>query len=646
MQQPINISAGVTMGYFPGYLFKKVLGRLFAGKQQEININRLVQTEQDAIDMTNSELETSGLREKITSISFPVLPDGSQPVQLGSGVITGILGEGGSAVIYEIRNKQLGLQRAVKLLKPHYTRDAYNNFLREFRISIQLSHPNLAVVHTIGQWNKLPFIEMEKITGFTLAEIVTQFGPLPTGLVTSIGIILCKSLEYLHSCTYELDKKNYQGLLHLDLKPSNILLSDSGVLKIMDFGLSTPSEEVRTGNYPRVGVGSPQYIAPELLLGEAPPDVRSDIYSLGCILYELLSGVKTFPGPEEEAVMELRHTNTFVSLKKLSRTIPTELLKLIEECLNYKKDSRPLNIEAIRRDMEAIHQTVTRLTPENTIQLYVTQRKANAPFLLPRPLPTPQTILRAAGIVLLIAGIVLVAGYFTLESRFSLPAPNISFLSRLFKSPPFAQTKKQVPDTVPAIPEVKPKPAPTAEEIDFYAPELNSSQKALMDSVRLSWASRKFDVMITLIDRLPPDLAQSKEVLMYKLRALGRGGEELGRILEQTEVLDGEYFFHKARYQFGKKNYKETLINLDKALSLPCEFLDKRILGREVQLYKSRSLTTMFRMNPTSENLKLALDAWNRLLELVADRPNGIHSKEAQKEKQNLLAEAQWRGIS
>ncbi|MBN1760034.1 MAG: serine/threonine protein kinase [Chitinispirillaceae bacterium] len=592
--------------------------------------------------MTNSELETSGLREKITQTNLPVLPDGSKEIQLGSGLITGILGEGGSAVIYEIKNKQLGLQRAVKLLKPNYTRDTYNRFLREFRISIQLSHPNLAVVHTIGQWNKLPFIEMEKITGFTLSEMVSQFGPLPTGLVTAIGIILCKSLEYLHSCTYEIDKKQFRGLLHLDLKPSNILLSDSGVLKIMDFGLSTPSEEVRNGNYPKAGVGSPQYIAPELLLGEAPPDVRSDIYSLGCILYELLSGVKTFPGPEEDAVMELRQTNTFVSLKKLTRTIPAELLKMIEECLSLKKDSRPLNFETIRRELESIHQSTTRLTPENTIQLYVTQRKANAPFVLPQPQPSVQQILRVAGIVLLVAGVLLVSGYYTLRYRSSGGTIAVHNDTTVAETAPSGTTsQKPVEQPQPA-----PRPKPHTDEGEFYAPALNSTQSALMDSVRLAWASRKFDIMLSLIDRLPPDLAQSKEVQLYKLRALGRGGEELGKLLDETRIPDGEYYFHRARYQFGDKRYKDALFNLDKALTLPCEFLDKRILGREVQLYKSRSLTAIFRADPTSENLKAALDAWNRLLELVSDKPNGIHSKEAQKEKQNLLAEAEWRGIS
>ncbi|MBN1577869.1 MAG: serine/threonine protein kinase [Chitinispirillaceae bacterium] len=634
------------MGSFPGYLFKKSLGRLFARKTPSNNVNQPWRIDRDAIDMSSSELETSGLQDKSTVTNFPLLPDGSTPIQLGSGLITGILGEGGAAIIYEIKNKQLGLQRAVKLLKPHFTRDSYNRFLREFRISIQLSHPNLAVVHSIGQWNKMPFIEMEKITGFSLSEIVAQFGPLPTGLVTAIGIILCKSLEYLHSCTYEIDKKMYRGLLHLDLKPSNILLSESGVLKIMDFGLSTPSEEVGSGLYPKAGVGSPQYIAPELLLGQAPPDVRSDIYSLGCILYELLSGVKTFPGPEEESVMELRSTNTYVSLKKFSKAIPPDLLHLIEECLSLKKDNRPINIESIRKDLELVHQSVTRLTPENTIQTYINQRKLNEPFSLPRPLPTAAAILRTIGLVFLLAGMVAIALVFLLQSR-----SGKLHLTRLAAKLPSLSEKMRA-DTSPgeSVPKKTPPPpsnAPVAsEEGDFYATERNTVQSALMDSVRLAWSSRKFDVMISLIDRLPPDLAQSKEVLLYKLRALGRGGEELGKLLKETEVLDGEYYFHKARYQFGKKDFKHALINLEKAQSLPCEFLDKRILGREVQFYKSRMLTSIFRTDPTSENLKAALDSWNRLLELVSDRPQGIHSKEAQKEKQNLLAEAQWRGIS
>jgi len=628
------------MGVFPGHFIKRTLGRLFAGKSRSIGNQQAMKSEQDTLDMNSVELETSGLQEKNTLLNFPRLPDGSTPVQIGSGTTTGVIGEGGAAIIYEIENRQLGLLRAVKLLKPNHTRDTYNRFLREFRISIQLSHPNIAVVHTLGQWNKLPFIEMERITGFSLAEIVAQFGPLPTGLVTAIGIILCKTLEYLNSCNYKIDKMQYHGLLHLDLKPSNILLSDSGTLKIMDFGLSTPIEEVHLGNYPHAGIGSSQYIAPELLLDQGVPDTRSDIYSLGCILYELVSGVKTFPGPEEESVMQLRATNTYVSLKKLSRSIPPEFLRLIEECLSLKKDSRPLNFETIRKELETIHQSATRLTPENTIQLYVNQRKLNEPFSLPRPLPSPSAIIKSTIIVVFILALLSLAGLTIWRSLTVNDLSEVPAKPTPLSQNALAQRNKNV---------LK-RPSTTnrsgSEDVDFYAPSIPTSDAVLLDSIRLCWSSRKFDIMLSLIKRLPPELAKSKEIVLYRLRSLGRGGEELGQILETTEVLDGEYFFHKARFQFYNKDYQNALVNLDKALSLPCEFLDKRILGREVQLYKSRALTSIFRLNPTSENLEAALDAWDRLSELVSDNPKGIHNKEAEREKKNLRAEANWRGIS
>ncbi|MCX7725928.1 MAG: hypothetical protein N2053_03660, partial [Chitinispirillaceae bacterium] len=167
----------------------------------------------------------------------------------------------------------------------------------------------------------------------------------------------------------------------------------------------------------------------------------------------------------------------------------------------------------------------------------------------------------------------------------------------------------------------------------------------LLDSIRTAWAQRKFDLMLSLINRLPQELANSKEVSLFKLRALGRGGEELGKFLAQKEINDGEYYFHKARFLYGKKDYKNALICLNKAQTLPSEFIDKRILGRESQLYRARVLTIIFRTNPTSENLKAALEAWDKLLKIVSDHPEGMHSKEAQKEKQNLLAEAEWRGI-
>jgi len=635
----------------PGHFLRRTLGRITARILQETT-DKQSQRERDY--MQTAEIETSGLQEKASGPKPPVLPDGKQPTPLGSGIITGILGEGGTAVLYEICNKQLGIQRAVKLLKPTNTRASYEHFIKEFSIGVQLNHPNIAIVHSLGQWQKLPFIEMEKISGYTLNEIVSQFGPLPLGLCTATGIMICKALEYLHTCKFQLEKTEHKGLLHLDLKPSNIILSLSGTLKIMDFGLSTPLDDAKQGKFPSK-VGSPQYSPPELLLGNINPDERSDLFSVGCLLYELASGSKVFPGTNPEEVMRLRRENIHVNLKKAHRSLPQPFIELIEQCLSYDKEKRPADALSVRKQLEKMHTKQTTLTPESAIQLYVNQRKHNEPFVLPRPTILTHTALLYAGglVVALLAAIILISSS-SINEKGSFSASFINKISPMIPSGPFKDwlDSHKSASMLPPGPslnrnrfqrkdENKVSTAPS----QFYAPEISSDQADLMNSLRKEWASRNYEEMLELIGNLPPDLADSKEVFLYKLRALGRSGDELGDLLSSKEVADGEYYFHKARYFFGRKEYSNTLDNLFNAESYPSEFLDKRILGREVQLYRSRSLTAIFRNDPTSENLKVALQSWERLIELTSAHPESMHNREASREKQNLLAEASWRGI-
>jgi len=635
----------------PGHFLKRTLGRITARILQETT-NRQSQRERDY--MQTAEIETSGLQEKSSGPKPPILPDGKQPTPIGSGIITGILGEGGTAVLYEICNKQLGIQRAVKLLKPTNTRASYEHFIKEFSIGVQLNHPNIAIVHSLGQWQKLPFIEMEKISGYTLNEMVSQFGPLPLGLCTATGIMICKALEYLHTCKFQLEKTEHKGLLHLDLKPSNIILSLSGTLKIMDFGLSTPLDDAKQGKFPSK-VGSPQYSPPELLLGNTNPDERSDIFSVGCLLYELASGSKVFPGTNPEEVMKLRRENIHVNLKKAHRSLPQPFIELIEQCLSYDKEKRPTDALSVRKQLEKMHSKQTTLTPESAIQLYVNQRKHNEPFVLPRPtILTHTALLYASGLVVaLLAAIILISSS-SINEKGGLPTSFINKVSPMIPSGPFKDwlDSHKSASLLPPGPSLnktrfqrkdvnKVGTAPS----QFYAPEISSDQADLMNSLRKEWASRNYEDMLKLIENLPPDLADSKEVFMYKLRALGRSGDELGDLLSSKEVADGEYYFHKARYFFGRKEYSNTLDNLFNAESYPSEFLDKRILGREVQLYRSRSLTAIFRNDPTSENLKVALQSWERLIELTSAHPESMHNREASREKKNLLAEASWRGI-
>jgi serine/threonine protein kinase len=582
--------------------------------------------------MATAELETSGLMDNSEKSRLITLPDGKEPVQLGSGLISGILGEGGSSILYEIHNVPLGFQRAVKLLKPNHTRESFERFFKEFRIGAQLNHPNIIVVHHVGQWHGLPYIEMEKISGFSLVEIIAQFAPLPTGLCTAMGIILCKVLEYLEDCTFELKKKKYKGLLHLDLKPSNILLSDLGAIKVMDFGLATPLQEPVANGKTLSGIGSPQYSAPEVQFGTDTPDIRADIFSLGCILYEMISGTKTFSGSTQESVIESRRSDGLVPLKKIAKNVPSELIELVDNCLSFEKDSRPSNPEAIRLELEKIHQKITSLTPENTVTHYIEQRKRNEPFSLPKTKTRSNrtvTLVSASVLTLCIVIILLFAFYRPAEFNNTL----FSITSQL--SP---VTIQQQTDTHPAQ-EIK-----NLSDSYFYAPGDDAKTK-MLESLRSAWGQRKFDEMLTLISTFPQELLTEKEVILYRLRASGRGGEDLGILLNDFPTNDGEYYFHKSRYDYGLKEYSKALEDLNLAESSPSEFLDKRILGQEIQLYRSRCLTSLFRENPTSENLDATLSAWDRLLVIVQDKPESIQNKEALREKKNLIAEAEWRGF-
>jgi serine/threonine protein kinase len=143
--------------------------------------------------------------EKGGSFSFKrvphvmILPDGSKPDSLGSGTITSLLGVGGMSNVYEIWNSHLEMKRAVKLLHPNYSQESKQRFETEIKITAKLDHPNIVEIHAVGEWNGLPFIEMEKIEGVTLEKLVSDRGGLPFDVCTSIGIMMSRALRYAHN---------------------------------------------------------------------------------------------------------------------------------------------------------------------------------------------------------------------------------------------------------------------------------------------------------------------------------------------------------------------------------------------------------------------------------------------------------------
>jgi serine/threonine protein kinase len=353
-----------------------------------------------------------------SSAGIIMLPDGTKQVPMGSGVIIGILGEGGMAVVYEIWNEQLGVKRAVKLLKPNSSQDNKERFYNEIKITAQLDHPNVIDIHAVGEWHGLPFIEMEKIDGVSLEKLLKVQGALPLELCTSIAIFICRALNYTHHHEYVINNKYCMGLLHRDLKPANILISNNGLVRLTDFGIATPTNVTANTSSGKV-VGSMQYLAPEQL-EEDEIDPRADIFSFGCILYEMLGGERTFPEKNITKLVRKRVKNDYLPLSSLRLKLPSKLIALTTHCLEEKPEKRPSDIKLVLHELEKAHSKITDRTPEEIISAYVKGKNVEGDVFTTS---YKVSFWREAGIGLTAALVLLLGGYGVYNYFYKKPIP-------------------------------------------------------------------------------------------------------------------------------------------------------------------------------------------------------------------------------
>ncbi len=198
-----------------------------------------------------------------------------------------LLGQGGMAQVYRARDRVLGRPVAIKILRAEYTGDAtlVARFQREARAAANLVHPNIVAIYDVGQEGSLYYIVMEFVSGPTLKEIIRQRAPLPVDFALRVAEQVCSALEYAHR----------HEVIHRDVKPQNILLSeDEEIVKVADFGIAK-SRLDPDSTADRLALGTVKYISPEQARG-ADVLPQSDIYSLGVVLYEMLTGQQPFDG--------------------------------------------------------------------------------------------------------------------------------------------------------------------------------------------------------------------------------------------------------------------------------------------------------------------------------------------------------------
>ena len=258
-----------------------------------------------------------------------------------------LIGSGGMAVVYKAMCHRLNRYVAVKIMRPELAKN--EKFRRRFQTESQaiakLSHPNIVGVYDVSRTDHIEYIVMELIDGITLKQYLQDHGPIDAPQAVDFSLQIARALSHAHG----------KGIVHRDIKPQNILVVEDGVIKVADFGIANLQSEVP--DVENEAIGSVHYISPEQARG-LPVDGRSDIYSLGIVMYEMLSGKLPFDGDDDRTVA-LKHLSAVPTpLREIAPSVPEALEKIVMKAMDASLDERYQTADALVADLEALQKTI------------------------------------------------------------------------------------------------------------------------------------------------------------------------------------------------------------------------------------------------------------------------------------------------
>ena len=331
--------------------------------------------------------------------------------RLGHYEIVSLLGAGGMGEVYLARDRRLGRKAAVKVLSPNIAANLnlMQRFATEAQTASQLNHPNIATIYDAGEADGIRFIAMEYIEGVTLAAKISSH-ELSVATALDLAIQIADGLDAAHTL----------GIAHRDIKPENIMVRPDGRIKILDFGLAKLTEPAFLDDAPTrmvtatqagLVLGTVRYMSPEQARGEKL-DARTDIFSFGIVLYEMISGSTPFPGDTASDVLASILTRDVPPLAQRAREVPAELERIIQKALRKSREERYQNIRDMLVDLKA-------LRPVSTV--------------LPMPARPARTWLRALPVIAAVFIVVAALGYFfsrrptrDIDSLAVLPFTNVT----------------------------------------------------------------------------------------------------------------------------------------------------------------------------------------------------------------------------
>jgi len=325
----------------------------------------------------------SAVHSGLDAVAFPLVGETISHYQILGGIDTGGMGS-----VYRAEDVKLGRQVALKFLAEEFARDAaaLSRFEREARSASALEHANICPIYEFGEHAGRPFLAMQLLEGQTLRELISRNGQSrpPFALPELLNLAL--------QITEALDAAHQHGIVHRDIKPANIFVTKEGQVKVLDFGLAKPTsgeladgelqstgaefaEEHSEGEVSRLAstpdallsrtgaaLGTTAYMSPEQARGEKL-DARTDIFSLGLVLYEMATGHRAFEGATEPVLHDAILQQSPAPLRRVNPTLPAEFERILGKCLERNRDARYPTAGQVRADLEALRAKATRKLP-------------------------------------------------------------------------------------------------------------------------------------------------------------------------------------------------------------------------------------------------------------------------------------------
>ncbi len=580
--------------------------------------------------MTDSPDRQSPDRAALRAGSMPA--DGSAFIRVGDSVgnlrILEPIASGGMACLYKAYHTELEVVRALKVLKPGYTDEARSRFQTEAKLSANLKHPNIVDIYDVGLWDGyLPYIEMEYVEGVSLDHLLSSRKRLPVVVAASIAEIVCEALAFAASSTFTVYGKQYHGMVHRDIKPENILLSKHGTIKLVDFGIALPGSVSlhTTGG----GIlGTLPYASTEQLNGQAL-DGRSDVYSLGCVLYEMLTGQKAFPQRTLPELISAKMSGQYAPVQRFATDVPEAVLGMVDKSLASGREDRFTDAASFGSALSDVLHRVTDQSPTEAVRSFTVNEKAfSSDLFAQRPGKAISGFVLRLALVAVVAAVLVYGLVWVVQQRPAQPKPDgvtrelpdDSGTARDSPTPSAAATaaperglvsREEIaarlarseppggrPDTTDAGRE---------SEVDTGAVDQAAQGRAAFRAGDFAAAARHLEKALSE----NPDVGNATMLRLRLFESFLRSGNlsQAQAYSSRTDIPDGYFYLLRAKTLFRLGKHAACEAALIKAQTT------RSILGDEIQqeaVYAwAANREAMYKRKPNTENRDAALKAWS-----------------------------------